>query len=145
MINYRDLLLYIKIDRKKFEKLFEIIMDKKYQEFYKEKDKKLRWDLFPWNSVEKVVEVITKGAEKYGVDNWKMINSNVFEAAMIRHFVSYKKGERFDKQWNLTHLAHLACNAIFLLWKELLVIEIEKRGELKSNEASEKNKKGGRK
>lgn len=113
-------------------------------EFYKEKDKKLRWDLLPWNSIEKIVEIMTKGAEKYGVDNWKMINSNVFEAAMIRHFVSYKKGERFDSQWNLTHLAHLACNAVFLLWKELLVIEIEKRGELKSNEASEKNKNGGK-
>ena len=44
---------------------------------------------------------------------------------MIRHYVSYKKGERYDSRWNLTHLAHLACNAIFLLWKELLLINIE--------------------
>jgi len=112
------------------------MMDKKYLEFYKEKDKKLRWDLAPWKAFEKVVEVITKGAQKYGEDNWKLINSEVFDAAMMRHYVSYKNGERYDNQWNLTHLSHFVCNAIFLLWKEELIINIEKRGELKSNEAS---------
>lgn len=112
-------------------------------EQYELKNNKLRWDLVPWGSFEKVVEVITKGAKKYGIDNWKMIPSNIFDAALMRHYVSYKKGEHIDFQWNLPHLAHLVCNGLFLLWKECLVIEIEKRGELKSNEASKEMEKGG--
>ena len=119
-------------------------MDEKIKELYEKKNEKLRWDLVPWNAFEKVVEVITEGAKKYGVDNWKSINSNVFEGAMLRHFVSFKKGERFDSQWNLSHLSHFVCNAIFLLWKEELSINIEKRGELNSIEASEKINKGGK-
>ena len=101
-------------------------------EKYKLKNKKLRWDLAPWEAFEKIVEVITYGAkeENYGVDNWKLVSSDVFDAAMIRHYVSYKKGERYDSRWNLTHLAHLGCNLVFLLWKELMVINIEQKGEL---------------
>ena len=133
-------------------------INKKYQEKYQQKNNKLRWDLAPWNAIEKIIEVITEGAkeENYGIDNWKTVSSEIFDAAMIRHYVSYKKGERYDKRWMLTHLAHLACNAVFLLWKELLVIEIEKRGilkilevgkrgELKSNEASKEKFEGGNK
>lgn len=143
-ITYLDLLPYIKINREKLRKIFERILYEKKIIKYKEKDKKLRWDLLPWNTIESIVKVITKGAEKYGIDNWKTINNNMFEAAMFRHFMEYKKGKHIDKQWNLPHLSHFVCNAIFLLWKELLVIEIEKRGELKSIEASEKNKNGGK-
>lgn len=113
-------------------------------EHYKEKNKKLRWDLVPWKSFEKIVEVITEGSKYYGIDNWKSINSEVFEAAMIRHFVSYKSGERYDNRWNFTHLSHLACNALFLLWKELLVIEIEQKGESNSIGAQNKKIKGGK-
>ncbi len=32
---------------------------------------KLRWDLLPMEQVEKVVEVLTKGAEKYTANNWQ--------------------------------------------------------------------------
>ena len=112
-------------------------------EQYELKNNKLRYDLVPWGSFEKVVEVITKGAKKYGIDNWKIVPSNIFDAALMRHYVSYKKGIHIDPQWNLPHLAHLVCNGLFLLWKEILVINIEKRGELKSNEASKEMEKGG--
>lgn len=150
--------------------LVKILMDKEIQKRYDKKNNKLRWDLVPWDAFEKVVEIITEGAkeENYGVDNWKLVSSNVFDAAMIRHYVSYKKGETYDSRWNLTHLAHLVCNAIFLLWKETISINIEKqnnfiehtkekfrknsmlgkfnkeKGELKSNGALKELEKGGR-
>lgn len=106
------------------------------EDLYKHKDKKLRYDLVPWKALEKVVEVITEGSKEYGVDNWKSIDSSVFEAAMLRHFVSYKTGERYDKRWYFTHLAHLTCNALFLLWKELIVINIEEKNLLKGESNS---------
>ncbi len=118
-------------------------MNRKQSKLYLEKNNKLRYDLVPWNAFEQVVKVITEGAKKYGVDNWKMISSEVFESALMRHFVSYKKGEHIDSQWNIPHLAHLICNGLFLLQKEILIINIEKRGELKSNEASDKMEQGG--
>jgi len=107
-------------------------MNEEIQKLYNQKNNKLRWDLVPWDAFEKVVEVITEGAKKenYGIDNWKTQPSSMFDAAMIRHYVSYKKGERYDNRWNLTHLAHLACNAIFLLWKELLLINIEEKNNM---------------
>lgn len=119
---------------------------KEIQKRYNQKNNKLRWDLVPWDAFEKVVEVITEGAkeENYGIDNWKTVPSNIFDAAMIRHYVSYKKGERYDSRWNLSHLAHLTCNALFLLWKEILAVNIEQKGELKSNEALEELDYGGK-
>lgn len=126
------------------DKDLENVFIEKVLSKYNEKNNKLRWDLVPWNAFEKIVEIITEGAkeENYGVDNWKTQSSKLFDAAMIRHYVAYKKGERYDSRWNLTHLAHLACNALFLLWKELLVINIEnkEKGELKSTEALNKEK-----
>ena len=140
-INYKDLLPYVKIKRKELKRKIKMVND--IMDIYNEKNNKLRWDLVPWNTIKEVVKVITKGADKYGIDNWKTVPSNIFEAAMMRHFISYKEGEHIDLEWNLPHLAHLACNAIFLLWKELLILNIEEeKGELKSTEALKNLKDG---
>lgn len=119
----------------------EFLNSKTFKE-YQKKNKKLRWDLVPWEALEKVVEVITKGAEKYGIDNWKTVPNEIFEGGMLRHFISWKKGERYDKEWNFTHLAHFTCNALFILWKEIMSIKIEERGELQSNGASKEKENG---
>ncbi|MHC4648173.1 MAG: dATP/dGTP diphosphohydrolase domain-containing protein [Planctomycetota bacterium] len=87
---------------------------KKYDE------NKLRWDLVPFEAIEKIVEIITHGQEKYGENNWKELENPMdrYFAALMRHLVAWKKGERIDKDSGLSHLAHAGCNIFFLMWFE---------------------------
>jgi len=78
---------------------------------------KLRWDCLPWPAVEQVVRVLTFGAEKYSAWSWPSVPDarRRYFAAAIRHAVAWVKGEKTDPESGLPHLAHLACNALFLL------------------------------
>jgi hypothetical protein len=83
----------------------------------KDDSEKLRWDLLPYDQLEKVVAVMTVGAKKYGDDNWQEVSKaeRRYFAALMRHAVAYKKGELLDPDDGLPHLAHAACCALFLL------------------------------
>lgn len=87
------------------------------KEAIKNDEDKLRWDLLPWDALEEVVEVITKGARKYDDRNWeKGLNYSRLHAASIRHLTAwYQSREDFDSEWNLSHLAHATCCLLFLL------------------------------
>jgi len=80
---------------------------------------KLRWDLLPYDAVEKVVEIMTYGAKKYAPNNWQMVKKERYFAAMMRHIVAEIGGEDCDQESGLLHLSHAACNILFLLWKKL--------------------------
>lgn len=82
---------------------------------------KLLWDLLPWDAVEKVVEIQTYGADKYTEDGWKTVPNaeRRYFAALMRHLVAEKNGETYDKESGNLHLAHVATNALFLLWFKL--------------------------
>ena len=82
---------------------------------------KLRWDCLPWPAVEQVVLVLTFGANKYSAWSWPSVPDarRRYFAAMVRHAVAWLRGERLDPESGLPHLAHLACNALFLLSFEL--------------------------
>lgn len=76
---------------------------------------KRRYDLVqPW-AHEQMVNVLTKGAEKYAERNWEngMVWSKVL-SSLERHLVAIKKGEDYDPESGELHAAHLACNAHFL-------------------------------
>jgi hypothetical protein len=79
---------------------------------------KLRWDLLPLSEVSDVVEVYTRGAAKYGDNNWKLVVSPIdrYFAALMRHLVAWRSGERVDCEWGTHHLAHVIWNAIALLY-----------------------------
>jgi len=55
---------------------------------------KLRWDLVPWESFEKVVEILTYGAEKYDAYDWTKLDNwrNRYFSAAMRHLVSWFEG-----------------------------------------------------
>jgi hypothetical protein len=81
---------------------------------------KPRWDLLPIDAVEQVVAVLTKGAEKYAERNWERgMKWSICQGSMMRHIVKSSKGERIDPETGLSHMAHVACNALFLLAYEL--------------------------
>lgn len=83
---------------------------------------KLRWDLIPWKPLEYVVRVVTFGAAKYGPANWQSLADarNRYFAALQRHLAAYRMGELFDPETGLPHLAHAACNCLFLMWYDLV-------------------------
>lgn len=81
-------------------------------------DVKHRWDLLPLDAVESIVEVMTFGANKYAPNNWKYLDNaeSRYKAALLRHVAAIDKGEVKDPDSGLPHIAHAACNALFLLW-----------------------------
>lgn len=89
--------------------------------FTKADSGKLQWSLLPFAEVEEVIKVLMKGASKYSPDNWKKCDDTKrYEDALMRHVVSYIKGDKIDEVSQggdgLPHLAHAICNCLFLMW-----------------------------
>lgn len=82
---------------------------------------KPRWSLLPWAEVGQIVEVLTYGAEKkYDDFNWKKVKNleEEYFSALHRHLKAYACGEKIDPGSGKPHLAHAACNLLFLMWGE---------------------------
>lgn len=76
-------------------------------------------------ALEAVGQVLTYGAQKYAEHSWQKVPQaqERYYAAQLRHQIAQGRGETFDPETNLPHLAHEACNVLFRL--ELLVRELE--------------------
>lgn len=81
---------------------------------------KTQWSLLPFDALEQVVKVLQHGAEQYGSNNWQQLDDfyNRYWNAAMRHLIQYRS-RQMDPQWNLSHMAHCACNILFLLWGEM--------------------------
>jgi len=79
---------------------------------------KTRWDLFAWEFLEEVAQVLTKGAVKYEVNNWMKVEDARLISAAMRHFYKGTIGEKKDPDTGLSHFAHCAANIMFLWYKE---------------------------
>ena len=78
---------------------------------------KLQWGLLPIRELEEVVEVLTKGANKYAKDNWKNVRPvDKYVDASFRHIVAWLKGERDDPDFGTHHLANAISCLLFLMW-----------------------------
>ncbi len=82
---------------------------------------KLRYDLLPFEAVDRVVEVLTYGVRKYPKpeNNWKVNSTKEdirrYEAALLRHMSAHMQGHLKDEESGLLHMAHIATNALFIL------------------------------
>lgn len=79
---------------------------------------KVRWSLVPTGVMTDVVDVLTKGAQKYAPDNWMYVpdsRSRYYDAA-LRHLTSWWEGELNDPETGNSHLAHAMCCLMFLHW-----------------------------
>ena len=85
----------------------------------KETSGKLRWTLLPLLAVKEIVKVLEYGAKKYSADNWKKVEPEKYKEAAFRHWTAYLEGEKVDPETGISHLAHLGCDVLFLLWFEL--------------------------
>ena len=89
---------------------------------------KTEWDLLPLGPVEEVVKVLMHGKEKYGRDNWQLIDNPIrrYYSAAQRHLAAFRRArfdtrdpyDAIDAESHLHHLAHAACCILFLLWHE---------------------------
>lgn len=89
---------------------------------------KTEWDLLPLGPVEEVVKVLMHGREKYGRDNWQLVDNPIrrYYAAAQRHLAAFRRArfdtknpfDAVDSESKLHHLAHAACCILFLLWHE---------------------------
>lgn len=85
----------------------------------------------PWKALEEVVKVLEFGDRKYtkldangnvverGANNWKKVDPELYKDALVRHALSYVAGEKVDPDSGLPALAHLICDALFLIWFDL--------------------------
>lgn len=64
-----------------------------------------------------VGKVGTFGADKYTRNGWQYVDNALdrYESAMLRHYFQYKEGEITDPESGLSHLSHLAWNALAIL------------------------------
>ncbi len=82
---------------------------------------KRRLDLLPWDSLDRVGDVLTYGIKKYPKpeENWRVNSTEEdikrYKAALLRHFSAQEQGEVTDPESGLPHMAHIATNALFIL------------------------------
>lgn len=77
---------------------------------------KLRYDLLDPYAVEQLVKVFTLGATKYAPRNWeKGMSWTSVVASLKRHVAEFEKGNDFDDESKLYHMAHAAWNAMCLV------------------------------
>ena len=97
-----------------------VTKDEPIDDGIKSDEGKLRWDLLPLDALEEIVRVYTYGLKEHSDYSWQKLSAfeSRYFSAMMRHAADYKKGKRFDESGILV-TAHLAWNAIALLWKEI--------------------------
>lgn len=66
-----------------------------------------------------LAEILTFGAKKYGVDNYKNASLEEirhYEDALFRHMNKYRCGQMLDSDSGKSHLVHVGINAMFLYY-----------------------------
>lgn len=85
---------------------------------------KVRPSLLPVRELQKVLAVLEGGARKYSPDNWKKVERQRYVDAFFRHVLEYMEHEQnetgvcMDEDSGIESLAHVICNALFLLYKD---------------------------
>ena len=79
---------------------------------------KPKWSLVPQGVMPDVVEVLTKGAQKYAPDNWMYVDDarTRYYDACLRHLTAWWEGEQLDPETGNNHLSHAICCLMFLHW-----------------------------
>lgn len=78
---------------------------------------KVRYELLPPFALEDVAKVLTYGSVKYEDENWRVVPEALrrYRGALMRHIEEYRKGNIFDDETGLPHMAHAICCAMFIL------------------------------
>ena len=77
------------------------------------------FEYIPEEVFNEINEVFKFGAKKYTKHGWKEINAEKYRKSLNNHCDDYNRGKFEDDESMLPSLAHIAANAIILLYKEL--------------------------
>ncbi len=80
---------------------------------------KMRPSLLPWLAIKSVIQVLEYGAKKYAPNNWRGVTPERYADALHRHMIDWQLGTRIDEESGLPTMAHIATNALFVLWFDL--------------------------
>jgi len=85
-------------------------------------ENKPMWGLLPFVELEEVVNVLTDAIKtgKYPKNNWMKVEGarEKYFDSLMRHCVEWKLGAVRDKDSNRHPMAHVICNALFLMWHD---------------------------
>jgi hypothetical protein len=89
---------------------------------------KPRFDLIPVEALEEWAKVCEYGARKYADRNWEkgMPWGEIFRA-ILSHAFKFWRGQRYDEESGLHHLAHALWNVGALLWYDLRAVGTDNR------------------
>ena len=77
------------------------------------------FEFLEWEELSQVNEVFRFGAKKYAPHNWKKgMDWHRCVNSCLRHLFKWFRGERYDEESGLPHLAHAAWNILALMWYE---------------------------
>lgn len=76
---------------------------------------KPRFDLIPPGPMLALAEIYEYGTRKYEEDSWREVPLKKYEAAGMRHYNAWKRGEKRDPESGKLHLAHLLWNVIAMM------------------------------
>jgi hypothetical protein len=104
----------------------------------KNDSEKLKHHLLPEECIEDVVRILQGGAKKYGDFNW--MESPGFEYTRLynslrRHLGKWRKGQDRDEESQELEIAHVACNALMLLYYQKMQLGIDDREQYKNPKA----------
>lgn len=76
---------------------------------------KPRWSLIDYKSMEPLIQVMTQGAEKYGLGNWQIgLDLVEIQESAQRHLAAMMNGELKDKESKELHAGHVMAN--MMMW-----------------------------
>lgn len=102
--------------------------------FTKHDSGKLRYGLMPPLAEREMVEVLTFGAQKYSVGNWRNCDDlSRYVDAALRHISAYRMGQQKDEETDLHHLAHAMCCLSF-------IVDIEMGAPINRDDAIDSNR-----
>ena len=79
-------------------------------------------------AMEQIAAVMTFGAKMYSAQNWRQgFKFSRIIGASFRHLSAYTRGEDLDPESGLSHLAHLGCCVMFLIWHSKFKKELDDR------------------
>ncbi len=88
-----------------------------YKEGKKDALGKVRLDLVLPEFIIGTAKCLTHGCDKYGANTWQNVKTpiEVHYAALMRHILIWRMGEKEDNQTGIHHLHHAASNMMFIL------------------------------
>jgi hypothetical protein len=76
--------------------------------------------LIPTECLEEIAKVLSVGSRKYSDWNWaKGFKWSRLYSSTLRHLFAHMRGESKDPETGVSHLAHCACNVLFLMYHEM--------------------------